>query len=92
MSDGRNNELLETIRIKRGKWLVGDVPEDYSHKDLVTFAITLCNNHLETKDWKQGAEPTAKDPTHVALLAKKDQLSKAVEAKSGNVSKDNGIT
>ena len=55
----------------------------------MTFGLSLCNNHLETKDWID-EKNHGKDPTYVSFMARMDQLSKTVEKKMSTDKKEEG--
>jgi len=78
-----NKDFIDSVKKERGDWLLGLKSEDYSYKDAITFGLSLYNNHLAMKDWSNGMNDR-KDPTYIALMARMDQLSKAVEGKVSN--------
>ena len=78
-----NKDFIDSVKKERGDWLLGLKSEDYSYKDAMTFGLSLYNNHLVMKDWSNSMND-GKDPTYVALMARMDQLSKAVEGKVSN--------
>ena len=76
-----NKDFFGNVKKERGDWLLSLKPEDYSYKDVMTFGLSLCNNHLAMKDWNNEMNG-GKDPTYVALLARMDQLSRTMESKT----------
>eukprot|EP00957_Ditylum_brightwellii_P190968 14540803-Ditylum_brightwellii.AAC.1 len=47
----KDEKFVKTIKEKETKWVTGDLPTMYEHKDLLDFIVKLYNNKKAASEW-----------------------------------------
>eukprot|EP00957_Ditylum_brightwellii_P135244 10312412-Ditylum_brightwellii.AAC.1 len=85
----KDEVFLNEIKDKETKWVIGNLPEQYKYKDLIDFTLKLYSNRKAASEWKGSAKdqkkPTNNDAKFLAMMTNLEQLKKAMEMTSINL-------
>ena len=96
-----DEEFLDAVNDERRKWMLGDVPENYSYKDLLAYALKIYTNQRSLGEWNSGKAKRHKsvkkdnegeDPKIMALISAVTDIKKRLEMKPGTITNEQDDT
>eukprot|EP00957_Ditylum_brightwellii_P025124 1901834-Ditylum_brightwellii.AAC.1 len=80
----KDDEFVKAVKDKEMKWMTGNLPLTYNHKDLLDFTLKLYSNRNATSKWDGGSKVTTKKLNEttkfLAMMLNIKNLKKAMES------------